>query len=103
MRRLQTLFITGALIAGLSGIAQAAKLFAGPLKVDNGRSAECTLLNVGTKDIKDSLIQLTIVNNSDIAIDTLADLSPGDIDSLTHGNSTTGPQFTWCKFEFKGR
>lgn len=95
----RTSFIAAALLSTLAGAAEAATLTTGPLRVDDGRSMECLLVNLGKKPLE--VTYEARIHAEPVSVFTRV-LQPGDAVGHVKVNEFVTTQPAWCRFTFNG-
>jgi hypothetical protein len=101
MPRFETWFsLALALLAlGLGGEAAATTLFAGPLRVADGDSIVCEILNAGKKDLTEVVIE---AHTNDVEVEGPVTLAEGETAQASNSVSAGSNRISWCRFDFKG-
>jgi hypothetical protein len=87
------------LALGLGGEAAATTLFAGPLRVAQGDSIVCPILNVGKKDLTEVIIE---AHTNDLETEGPLTLAAGGTAQASNSVSEGSNRISWCRFTFKG-
>jgi hypothetical protein len=86
------------IVVGLVAAAQAATLATGPLRVENGDSLTCYVVNVSQKEVE---VTITNVLDNTILGNPFA-VPAGQTFSLTNNNSDPTPLPGYCLFDVNG-